>query len=205
MQRDTVHLAVQSVSVLLDCVRARGSGSPALSVPCWLSTCVQIVEWSMAPLWRSGGEGVERAAIKLIEASLPSTPSVLTARHVHANGMPARLSGPVCSLLRRNGVQRLVVGGTPQGNCPTVIQESSGVQLVMATTSKPQLEGARYTPPLDTRDGISACLVVEPRTQPTRVPCGHGYGSCGCYLRRALSITRAALGGQVWSQQCPRC
>ena len=50
-------------------------------------------------------------------------PSVVMSRHLDARGMPMATPDVVVSHLRQHGIHRLVVGHTPQGNCPTVIKQ----------------------------------------------------------------------------------
>ena len=102
---------------------------------------MQISEWSLSPLWRSGGEGHERAAQQIIRCSVSSVPSVLTARHVDANGLPARLPSDLSDVLAAGGVHRLVVGHTVHGHSPTVVQ--GPVQLVMGGRGDPDATWAR--------------------------------------------------------------
>ena len=67
-----------------------------------------------------------------------SPPSVTVGRHLEARGMPAPLPAHLCEQLQKYGIQRLVLGHTPHGNAPTIIQcgeESSPFLIVMADTS----------------------------------------------------------------------
>jgi hypothetical protein len=47
----------------------------------------------------------------------------------------------VIERLRADGIERVVLGHTPSGDCPSVLRDRAGFQLVLADTSYGRLEG----------------------------------------------------------------
>ena len=72
--------------------------------------------------------------------------SVVYARTASARGEPRLPDPSVVADLLRAGVERVVVGHTPVGDCPAVLRDPRGFELVMADNSYGRLElGPRVT------------------------------------------------------------
>lgn len=84
------------------------------------------------------------------QAPLPGTAfnqaSVVYARPGDALGNPMLPPEPVIDALRASSVRRVVIGHTPSGDCPAVLRDRTGFELVLADNSYGRLEhGSRVT------------------------------------------------------------
>ena len=66
--------------------------------------------------------------------------SVVYARPTDEVGNPLLPSAPVVRALRAAGVRRVVVGHTPSGDCPAVVRDGRGFELVLADNSYGRVE-----------------------------------------------------------------
>jgi hypothetical protein len=100
---------------------------------------------------RCGPDGTPRwQALIDYQAPVPGTPrnqaSVVYARSSDEIGNPVLPPEPVLTALRASNVRRLVVGHTPSGDCPALLRDASGFELVLADNSYGRLEhGSRVT------------------------------------------------------------
>lgn len=74
--------------------------------------------------------------------------SVVKCRHTNKDGRPICIPSEAVRWLRKGGINRIIVGHTPQGICPTVVKQE-GVEVIMADTSysdrtAPDLRGDIY-------------------------------------------------------------
>ena len=81
-----------------------------------------------------------RGGDALMDYGVPTTrtPSVVMGRHLDASSMAKQLPANVVDQLKRDGINRILVGHTPHGNCPTVVTNYGSVgtiDLIMADTS----------------------------------------------------------------------
>jgi hypothetical protein len=93
------------------------------------------------PLWQE---------LLAYQAPLPGTAfnqsSVVYARPGDALGNPMLPPEPVVAALRASSVRRVVIGHTPSGDCPALLRDESGFELVLADNSYGRLEhGSRVT------------------------------------------------------------
>ena len=88
----------------------------------------QVDEWENQPKWsvrpeKPSYDAGKRGGNELMNYCVNgSPPSVVVGRHLEPEGMPRPLEPALCSKLRACGVYRMVLGHTPHGNCPTMIQ-----------------------------------------------------------------------------------
>jgi len=71
------------------------------------------------------------------------TPSVIMGRHLDDKQMPKPLPDSLVQRLNRNGIERVVVGHTPHGDCPTVLRhtvDSQADQRAEAETHECKLD-----------------------------------------------------------------
>jgi hypothetical protein len=102
----------------------------------------QVKEWMEQPTWRTPPTSSEieswtdRGGAALIEYGTPATrvPSVVYCRYLNEKSMPIQFPQRWVEHLVLNCVHRVVVGHTPHGNAPTVVQHI-GLTLVMGDTS----------------------------------------------------------------------
>mmetsp|Transcript_18751 Transcript_18751/g.58762 ORF Transcript_18751/g.58762 Transcript_18751/m.58762 type:complete len:695 (+) Transcript_18751:26-2110(+) len=124
-----------------------GEERPVDSVQQWLVRLNawarrQVRDWERRPTWRQPPQQPTyeawsgRGASELISYGTPASrvPTVVYCRFLTAKCMPLHYPPELVSYLKRNGVQNVVVGHTPHGNAPTVIQ-NDGVTVVMGDTS----------------------------------------------------------------------
>ena len=72
--------------------------------------------------------------------------SVVYARPGDALGNPRLPPEPVVDALRASSVRRVVIGHTPSGDCPAVLRDGTGFELVLADNSYGRVEhGSRVT------------------------------------------------------------
>jgi len=86
------------------------------------------------------------------------TPSVVMGRHLDASSMAKQLPTQVVDKLKRDGINRILVGHTPHGNCPTVVTSlgtSGSVDLIMADTSYSDMSAA------DNRGGALSTITLH--------------------------------------------
>jgi len=113
----------------------------------------EIEEWERAPTWTqppmsSSYEGWKgRAGSELICYGTPASrvPTVVYCRFLTDQCMPLQYPPDLVAHLIRNGVKNVVVGHTPHGNAPTVIQ-SNGVAIIMGDTSYSHMQSNLYYP-----------------------------------------------------------
>lgn len=67
--------------------------------------------------------------------------SVVYGRPIDARGDLTLPPREVIERLRADGIERVVLGHTPSGDCPSVLRDRAGFQLVLADTSYGRLEG----------------------------------------------------------------
>jgi hypothetical protein len=84
------------------------------------------------------------------QAPLPGTAlnqaSVVYARPGDSFGNPALPAEHVIDALRASDVRRVVIGHTPSGDCPAIVRDGAGFELVLADNSYGRIErGARVT------------------------------------------------------------
>lgn len=93
------------------------------------------------PLWQAL---IDYQAPKL--GSRFNQESVVYARPTDALGNPLLPGQPVIAALARASIRRVVVGHTPSGDCPALVRDASGFELVLADNSYGRLErGSRVT------------------------------------------------------------
>lgn len=83
-------------------------------------------------------------ALLAYQAPLPGTrlhqASVVYARPTDERGDPVLPPPAVIATLRASGVRRVVVGHTPSGDCPAVLRDDGGFELVLADNSYGRVE-----------------------------------------------------------------
>lgn len=102
----------------------------------------QYEEWVAMPEWSPPPETADvtsglRGGNGLIHYCVGdgSPPSVVGGRHLEKRGMPRPLEAKLCATLVAENIFRLVVGHTPHGNSPTLVQCDEHLLIVMADTS----------------------------------------------------------------------
>ena len=136
-----------------------------------------------------GGEALQHYA-------LPNAgPSVVMSRHLDAGGMPLDSPDYLMSKLNQCGVYRVIVGHTPHGNCPTVVNSGSGgggggggggprLQVIMVDTSYSDVKSS------DMRGrAVGSVSILHP--SPSNVESGQR----GKSSRRASSLKGGGNGG----------
>lgn len=121
----------------------------------------EVQAWIDQPTWSS--DQSTRGGNELLKYVLPDYPtSVVMGRHLLPSGMPALLPSSTIKTLAANGIDKVIVGHTPHGNCPTVINQggkevgSASVQVIMCDTSYSDAKA-------DDNRGIAASdVVLEP-------------------------------------------
>ncbi|KAF1329173.1 hypothetical protein FI667_g6137, partial [Globisporangium splendens] len=84
----------------------------------------EVHAWIDQPFWTP--DRTTRGGNELLKYVLPDySASVVMGRHLEKSGMPTRLPRDVAQKLCESGVNRVVVGHTPHGTCPTVIKQDS--------------------------------------------------------------------------------
>lgn len=89
-------------------------------------------------------------ALMAYQAPLPGSrlhqASVVYARPTDERGAPCLPPAPVIARLRAAGIRRVIVGHTPSGDCPSVLRDGDGFELVLADNSYGRIEpGSRIT------------------------------------------------------------
>jgi hypothetical protein len=125
-------------------------------------------DWIRNPTWRYEDAGTAtRGGNELLKYVLPDYPaSVVMGRHLLPSGMPALLPPHVVDTLTSpsNGIERVIVGHTPHGNCPTFINHGVGeghdgapkLQVIMCDTSYSDTKAA------DNRGQAASDVVLHP-------------------------------------------
>jgi hypothetical protein len=89
------------------------------------------------------GRGDHPAALIAYQAPLPGThlnqASVVYARPTDEHGNPELPDAAVIAKLRASGIERLVVGHTPSGDCPAIVRDD-GFELVLGDNSYGRIE-----------------------------------------------------------------
>lgn len=89
------------------------------------------------------GRGGDPAALIAYQAPLPGThlnqASVVYARPTDEHGNPELPDAVVIAKLRASGIERLVVGHTPSGDCPAIVRDD-GFELVLGDNSYGRIE-----------------------------------------------------------------
>lgn len=128
----------------------------------------EVDDWIQNPTWSYDDAGrPTRGGNELLKYVLPDYPaSVVMGRHLLPSGMPALLPRHVVDTLAAasNGIERVIVGHTPHGNCPTFINHDVGeghavtqkLQVVMCDTSYSDAKAA------DNRGQAASDVVLEP-------------------------------------------
>ena len=90
------------------------------------------------------GEPSGYAALVAYQAPVPGTrlnqASVVYARPTDELGNPLLPPAAVVERLRSAGVQRLVLGHTPSGDCPALLRDEAGFELLLADNSHGRIE-----------------------------------------------------------------
>lgn len=122
--------------------RVPGSDVRETSVSEWIEKLngwyqSQVRAWIDQPTWDA--DHSSRGGNVLLKYVLPDPISVVMGRHLEPSGMPTQLPGSLLPMLTENGIQRVIVGHTPHGNCPTVVKQTTGdglfKEVVMCDTS----------------------------------------------------------------------
>lgn len=112
----------------------------------------QLDDWSKQPQWADtvasptlavfGGGYDSRGGQMLMEYAVAGGPhaSVVLGRHLDG-GMPKEMPKDVVDMLTSAGIDRVIIGHTPHGNCPTVIKQEA-VETLMADTSFSDMSAA---------------------------------------------------------------
>lgn len=128
----------------------------------------EIDDWIRNPTWRhKDADAATRGGNELLKYVLPDYPaSVVMGRHLLPSGMPALLPPHVVDTLTSpsNGIERVIVGHTPHGNCPTFINHGVGkghdgapkLQVIMCDTSYSDAKAA------DNRGQAASDVVLHP-------------------------------------------
>jgi len=127
---------------------------PALSV--WLDQLnawarAEISMWKASPFWTTPPTEATyeawrgRMASELIAYGTPGTrvPTVVYCRYLSEDSMPLQYPHGLVQYLKSNGVRNVVVGHTPHGNAPTVIQHDN-LAVVMADCSFSHMKSNKY-------------------------------------------------------------
>lgn len=90
------------------------------------------------------GEPAGYAALVAYQAPSPGTrenrASVVYGRSTDLNGAPTLPEPETIARLRRQGIDRLVVGHTPVGDCPALLRDGAGFSLLAADNSYGRIE-----------------------------------------------------------------
>lgn len=121
----------------------------------------EVDAWIQQPAWTVGEDGQDtRGGNELLKYVLPDYPaSVVMGRHLLPSGMPALLPPHVVSNLIANSIDSVIVGHTPHGNCPTVINHDAGgkkLQVFMCDTSYSDAKAE------DNRGEAASDVMLEP-------------------------------------------
>jgi hypothetical protein len=82
----------------------------------------EVEAWINQPKWNT--ERSDRGGNELLKYVLPDYDmSVIMGRHLYPSGMPKQLSDEMAMILSENAIQKLILGHTPHGTCPTVIKQ----------------------------------------------------------------------------------
>lgn len=145
----------EDVAWAIGCVpRCRGEGFDRVDdLRLWVHQLNQfardsVAEWGAKSTWQkppvdATAEGWSgRGGAKLIAYGTPGSqvPSVVYGRWLEDNCMPKAYPKELVEYLSDSGVDRVIVGHTPHGNCPTVIPHIEGLTVLMADTSFSQMK-----------------------------------------------------------------
>jgi len=90
------------------------------------------------------GEPEGYAELVAYQAPVPGTrennASVVYGRNTDQHGTPVLPDSASILLLRRNGIDQLVVGHTPTGDCPALLRDGAGFQVLYADNSYGRIE-----------------------------------------------------------------
>uniref|UniRef100_K3X9X6 Calcineurin-like phosphoesterase domain-containing protein n=1 Tax=Globisporangium ultimum (strain ATCC 200006 / CBS 805.95 / DAOM BR144) TaxID=431595 RepID=K3X9X6_GLOUD len=127
----------------------------------------EVRAWIDRPLWTP--DRTTRGGNELLKYVLPGYPaSVVMGRHLEKSGMPTELPSDVVQRLSESGINRLIVGHTPHGTCPTVIKqdpsedesltaaEAGFAEVVMCDTSYSDMQAS------DSRGRAASEVVLDP-------------------------------------------
>eukprot|EP00927_Polykrikos_kofoidii_P028680 TRINITY_DN24981_c0_g1_i1.p1 TRINITY_DN24981_c0_g1~~TRINITY_DN24981_c0_g1_i1.p1 ORF type:complete len:899 (+),score=142.92 TRINITY_DN24981_c0_g1_i1:123-2819(+) len=111
----------------------------------------QLFAWRRNPTWAKPPEESTyeewqgRAGADLIAYGTPGTrvPTVVYCRYLTHASMPLQYPPELVTYLKDNGVAYVVVGHTPHGNTPTVIQHD-GLTVIMGDTSFSHMKADKY-------------------------------------------------------------
>ena len=108
--------------------RVDGVAEWVAALNAWYGDMVQ--DWCSRPGWGASTvaayEAGDRGGHALMDYVVPgSVPSVVLGRHLDAKGMPEPLPDEITRRLNASGVDRLIIGHTPHGNCPTVARSGA--------------------------------------------------------------------------------
>ena len=124
---------------------ARGS-----DVDAWIAELNDFHATQIDAFRRDPAEASGYAALVAYQAPLPGTKlnqaSVVYARLADENANPVLPEREVVRALGQAGVRRLVVGHTPSGDCPAIVRDDDGFELVLADNSYGRVEpGSQVT------------------------------------------------------------
>lgn len=124
----------------------------------------QVRAWIDRPTWES--DHSSRGGNELLKYVLPDFPSsVVMGRHLEPSGMATQLPASLVPMLTENGIQRVIVGHTPHGNCPTVVKQTTAYggglfkEVVMCDTSYSDMSAE------DNRGSAVSELILHPDGQ----------------------------------------
>jgi hypothetical protein len=127
--------------------RVPGAAAVVADVDQWVAELNAFHARQVDAFARSAGlDGLEAGYAELVayQAPLPGSKlnqaSVVYARPADADNNPLLPEAEVIRTLREAGVRRVVVGHTPSGDCPSVLRDGRGFELVLADNSYGRIE-----------------------------------------------------------------
>lgn len=120
----------------------------------------QVNDWQEHPVWRVPFEGKRtRGGARLLDYGTASSawPTVVYCRWLTKASMPMAYPEDLSKYLKDQDVRYVVVGHTPHGTAPTVIQ-SGGVTIIMGDTSFSEMNAIEPAFKGDNR-GVAACSI----------------------------------------------
>lgn len=119
----------------------------------------QVNDWIERPIWHQGSRG----GSELMEYASASSivPTVIYCKWLTKLSMPKKYPPELVDYLKRQGVRYVIVGHTPHGSTPTIIQ-NDGVTVVMCDTSYSDVKQKHPTFPGDMRGkAVSNVFIAE--------------------------------------------
>eukprot|EP00434_Breviolum_minutum_P023232 symbB.v1.2.020490.t1/scaffold1730.1/size104407/3 len=129
-----------------------------------------VAEWLAHPTWWQSPKDATyegwscRGGAELIAYGTPASkvPSVVYCRWLEENCMPKEYPSELLHFLISEGVQRVVVGHTPHGNCPTVIPHD-GLCVIMGDTSYSNMKSDLAFPGDNRGDAVCEISIEDDR------------------------------------------